>query len=93
MVSQIGYDLCIMKKKHTNNCGLQIYKHGSWHMLASSCLTEESVERVIATADGLVTGHLTIWLYSVLQTVQFPACISNLDSGLTNMDADTLTLK
>ncbi len=77
----------------TNNCGFQIYKNSSWHMLASSSLTEEGVEGVISSSNGLVTGHLTIRLDSMLQTVQFPAGIANLDSGLANMDADTLTLK
>ncbi len=62
-------------------------------MFASSCLTEEGVEGVVSTSDCLVTGHLTIRLDSMFQTVQFPAGITNLDSGLADMDADTLTLK
>ncbi len=61
-------------------------------MFASSSFTEEGVEGVISTSNGLVTGHLSIRLDSMLQTVQFPAGIANLDSGLANMDADTLTL-
>ena len=62
-------------------------------MLSSACLTEESVEQVIAATDGLVTGHLAIGLDSMLQTVQLPAGISDLDSGLADMDGNTLTLK
>ncbi len=61
-------------------------------MLASSCLTEEGIEGIISTSNGLVTGHLTIWLDTMFQRVQLPAGITNLDSGLANMDADTLTL-
>ena len=29
----------------------------------------------------------------MLQTVELPACIAHLDSGLTDMDGDTLALK
>ncbi len=61
-------------------------------MLASTGLTEEGVEGIISTSNGLVTGHLTIRLDSVLQAVQLPAGIAHLDSSLADMDADTLTL-
>ena len=61
-------------------------------MLSSAGLTEESVERIVSTADGLVTGHLTVGLDSMLQTVQFPATIPHLNSGLADMDRDTLAL-
>jgi hypothetical protein len=60
-------------------------------MFASAGLAEERIERVVPTTDGLVTGHLAVWLDSMLQTVQLPASIAHLDTGLTNMDADTLT--
>ncbi len=76
----------------TNDSGLQIDKDSTGDMFASSSFTEEGVEGVISTSNGLVTGHLAIRLDSMLQTVQFPAGIANLDSGLANMDADTLTL-
>ncbi len=78
--------------KLTNYSWLKINHNSSGHMLASSSLTEESVEGVISPSDGLVTGHLTIGLDPMLQTVQFPAGIAHLDSGLANMDADTFTL-
>ena len=78
---------------HTNYSGLEIHEHSSGHMLASSSLTEEGVEGVISTSNGLVTGHLAIRLDSVLQAVQFPAGITDLDTGLANMDGDTLTLE
>ena len=77
-----------MKKDgiHTNYCGLQINEDGTGNMLASASLTEEGVEGVISTSDGLVTGHLTIRLDTVLETVQLPAGIAHLDSGLADMD-------
>jgi len=62
-------------------------------VFASSSLAEERVERVISSSNGLVTRHLTIRLDAVLQTVQFPAGIAHLDSGLADMDADALTLQ
>lgn len=62
-------------------------------MLSSTSLTEEGVEGVVSSADGLVGGHLAVWLDAVLQTVQLPTCIANLHAGLSNMDRDTLTLQ
>merc|ERR1712179_553120 len=52
---------------------LQIDEDGTGYVLASSGLTEEGVEGIITTSDGLVRGHLAIRLDSVLQTVQLPA--------------------
>jgi hypothetical protein len=54
-------------------------------MLASSSLAEESVEGVISTTNGLVTWHLTIRLDTVLETVQLPAGITDLNTGLSNV--------
>merc|ERR1719454_737454 len=71
--------------------GLQIDKDGTWHVLAGAGLAEEGVEGVITTTDGLVAGHLTVGLDAVLETVQLPAGITDLDSGLTDVDGDTLT--
>ena len=61
-------------------------------MLATLCLTEERIERVIASSDGPVAGHLAIGLDSVLETVQFPARVADLASGLANVDGDALAL-
>jgi hypothetical protein len=55
-------------------------------VLASTSLGEEGVEGVIATTDGLVGGHLTVGLNSVLKAVELPATITALDTGLTKMD-------
>jgi len=74
-----------------NNGRLQVDKDGPGDVLASSSLREEGVERIIADSNGLVRGHLTIRLDAVLQAVEFPAGIANLDSGLSDVDRDTLT--
>jgi len=70
---------------------LQVDKNRAGNMLSSSSLAEESVEGVIANADGLVGWHLAIGLDPMFQTVQLPTRVSNLDSSLPNMDRDTLT--
>ena len=77
----------------THYSWLQIHKHSPGHVLASTGLTEEGVEGVVTTSNGLVTGHLAIRLDSMLQTVQFPAGVSDLDTSLSNVDRDTFTLE
>ena len=72
--------------KFTDYSGLQINENCSWNVLPSAGFTEESVERVVSTADSFVAGHLTIGLDSMLQTVQFPTTVPNLNTGLANMD-------
>ena len=77
----------------TDHSGLEIHEHSTGNMLASSSLAEEGVEGVVTTTDGLVRGHLAIRLNTMLQAVELPAGIADLDSGLTDVDGDTLTLR
>jgi hypothetical protein len=77
----------------TYYCWFKINKDSPGDVFPCPCLTKESVEGVITTSNGLVTGHLTIRLDAKFQTIQLPACIANLDTGLANMDGNTLTLK
>jgi hypothetical protein len=69
-----------------NDRGFQVYKHCPEHMLASSCLTGEGVEGVIFSHNGFAIWHLAMWLDTIFQTVEFPAGIADLDTGLANMD-------
>ena len=62
-------------------------------MLSSSSLAEEGVESIITVSNGLVRGHLTIGLDTVLQAVELPAGITDLGTGLAKMNRDALTLK
>ena len=55
--------------KPTDDSGFQIDEDGAGHVFAGTGLTEESVEGVIATSNGLVAGHLAIRLDAVLQAV------------------------
>jgi len=83
----------LLIKTLTNNSGLQVNEDSTRHVFASPSLTEERVEGVVSTSNGLVTRHLTIRLDSVLQTVQLPTRIAHLHSGLADMDTDALTLQ
>jgi len=61
-------------------------------VLSGASLAEEGVEGVVAAADGLVGGHLTVGLDAMLQAVQLPAGVADLNAGLSHVDGDTLTL-
>ena len=76
-----------------NNSGLQIQEDAPRDVLAGSSLAEEGVEGVVSSTDGLIRRHLSIRLDTMLQAVEFPSGITNLDSSLSDMDGDTLTLK
>jgi hypothetical protein len=67
--------------------GLQIDEDASGHVLSGTSLGEERVEGVITTTDRLIGGHLTIGLDTVLQAKQLPARITDLDTGLTDVNA------
>jgi len=71
--------------------GLQIDEDGTGDVLAGTGFGEEGVEGIITTANGLVGGHLTIGLDAVFQTEQFPAGITDLDTGLTNVQTEGFT--
>jgi hypothetical protein len=60
-------------------------------MLASSSLREEGVEGIIATPNSFIGWHLPIWLNTMLQAEEFPACVAHLDTGLTEMNTKAFT--
>jgi len=72
-----------------NDSWLEVDKDSSWNVLSTASLREESLEGVIS--KSLVRGHASIRLDSMLETVEFPTGISNLDSSLANVNRDTLT--
>jgi len=65
---------------------LEIKEDGSWDVLASTGLREEGVESIITTSNGLVRWHLTVWLDTVLEAEKLPAGVTNLETGLTDVD-------
>ena len=76
----------------TNNSWLQVNEHGARNVFSCSSLAEKRVEGIVSSADSLVARHCAIRLNSMLQAVQLPTSISNLNSGLANVDRDTFTL-
>ena len=77
----------------TYNSRLQVNKHGAGNVFPGARLAEKGVEGVVSSADGFVRGHLPVWLYAMLQTVELPTSIANLHPSLPNVDGDTLTLR
>jgi len=71
--------------------GLKVEEHAAGHVLAGTSLREESVESIITSTDGLITGHLTIRLDTMLQTVELPTSITDLDTCLTDVNGNNLT--
>jgi len=69
----------------------QIEEDGSGDVLAGTSFGEEGVESIITTTDGLVRGHLTIRLDTVFQTEEFPTGVTDLDTGLTNVDRNNFS--
>jgi len=66
--------------------GLEIEEDSAGDVLASTSLGEEGVESIIATTDGLIGGHLTVRLDTVLEAEELPAGVTDLDTGLTDVD-------
>lgn len=77
----------------TYYCGFEIDENGTWNVFSSAGLAEEGVEGVVSASDALVWWHLTVGLDSMFQAVQLPAGITDLNSGLSDMDRDAFTLK
>ena len=73
-----------------DDSGLQIDEDCSWDMLASASFGEEGLEGVIP--EGLVGGHVTVGLDAMLKAVELPTGVSNLATGLADVDGDALTL-
>lgn len=83
---------CISSGIFTYDQRFQVHKNSSWDVFSSTSLTKEGGERIISSSNGSVRRHLPIWFNPMLQAIQFPAWIADLDTSLTNMDGDALTL-
>ena len=69
-----------------NDSWLEIEENCSWDVLTGTSLGEEGVESIVTTTDRLIGWHLTIWLNTVLKAEELPACVTDLDTGLSNVD-------
>jgi hypothetical protein len=74
-----------------NDGWLQVNEDATWDVLASTSLREKGVERVVASANGLVGWHLAIRRDAVLEAVKLPASVTDLGSGLANVDRDAFS--
>ena len=86
-----GDELLWMEELSVGSCSdlidngwLEIKEDGSWHVLTGSSFGEEGVESIITSANGLIGWHLTVWLDTMLKAEELPACVTTLDTGLTN---------
>jgi len=70
---------------------LEIEEDSAGDVLASTSLGEEGVESVVATTDGLVGRHLTVRLDTVLEAEELPAGVTDLDTGLTDVDRNNFS--
>ena len=70
----------------TDHSWLQVNEDGTRHVLPSAGLAEEGVEAVISSSDRLVAGHLAVRLDPMFQTIQLPAGVAHLHSGLAHVD-------
>jgi hypothetical protein len=69
-----------------DNGWLEIEEDSSWDVLTGTSLGEEGVESIVTTTDGFIGRHLTIWLDTVLEAEELPAGITDLDTGLADVD-------
>ena len=84
----------------TYDSRLQVHEECSGHILPSSGLTKEGIERCthglcFSRCQQILTTieNNTIWLDSVFQAIELPASTPNLDTGLANVDRQALPLK
>ena len=75
----------------TNSClvndrGLQVNKDSSWNMFSTTGFGEESLEGVVSKC--LIRWHTSVRLDTMLQAVELPTRVSNLDSSLSDMNGD-----
>jgi len=69
----------------------KIKEDRSGDVLSGTSFGEEGVESIITTTDSLVRGHLTIGLDTVLEAEEFPTGVTDLDTGLTNVDRNNFS--
>jgi hypothetical protein len=69
-----------------DNGWLEIEEDSSWDVFTSTSLGEEGVESIVTTTDRFIRWHLTVRLDTVLEAEKLPAGVTNLDTGLTDVD-------
>ena len=76
-------ELAVGARAHLVDDGrLKVDEHAARHVLAGAGLREEGVEGIVRRRPWSCPGHLAVRLDAVLEAVQLPAGISDLDTGL-----------
>ena len=69
---------------------LEIEKDTSWDKLASTSLRKEGVVTVVIGVVKIVVSRclwfLAVWLNTVLEAEKLPASVTDLDTGLSEMN-------
>ena len=73
------------------NGRFQVDEDGTGDMLSGRRFGKERVERVVGLSDRLVGRHVAIRVDVMLEAVQLPAVVTDLDTGLAEVDGDTFT--
>ena len=68
--------------------GFQVDKDGTRDVLSRGSLAEKGVEGIVGHSKRSVRGHVAIGVDSVLEAVKLPAVVTNLDTGLAEMNRD-----
>jgi len=71
--------------------GFEIEEDAAGHVLAGTSFGEESVESIITSTDSLIGRHLSIGLNAVFEAEELPAGVTDLDTGLTDVDGNDFT--
>ena len=71
------------------NGRLKIDVDSPGNMLSTLGFREKCVERVVSLANTLVRWHAAIGVDSMFEAIEFPTLVTNLDTGLAEMDGDT----
>ena len=71
-----------------NHSGFEVDEGIRWDVFASTGLGEEGVEGIFSNTDRFVRWHLTIVVDAVFKAEQLPACVTDLNTGLTNVNID-----
>ena len=77
----------------TDYVGLQVDHDGSGHVFPGARLRKEGAEGVVDDALGLAGGHGAIGQDAVLQAIQLPARVADLNARLAHVDADAFSLE
>ena len=78
--------------EHTNHRRFKIYHNSSRNVFSCTSLTEESVKGIVSATNCFISRHVAIRLNSMLQAVQFPTRITNLNACLSDVNWNTLSL-